>query len=92
LVISKISQGVGMRSESAGFNEEDKRGQSESKTFVVEDNESWVLYEAPPEEESAKRLTQELFGDVLAKIDYLLNKDKKKFEKVIKEKSHGNKA
>jgi hypothetical protein len=50
------------------------------------------LYEAPPEEESAKRLTQELFGDVLAKIDYLLNKDKKKFEKVIKEKSHGNKA
>ena len=70
-----------MRSESKNTYEKDSRGRSESKIADVDD--SWLLFDLPSEDESAKELTEDLFGDVLNKINVLFNKDKAKV------KSHG---
>jgi len=39
---------------------------------------------------AAEELTNDLFGDVISKITYMFNKDKKSVEKLIKEKRHGH--
>jgi hypothetical protein len=76
-----------MRSESDSINEKDQGRRPESKVADVEG--SWVLFNIPSEEDSAKELTRDLFGDVLYKIECLFNKDKRSFKKIIEGKRHG---
>jgi hypothetical protein len=80
-----------MRPESKSNYEKDSRGRSESKIadVDVDVDDSWILFDMPSEEESSEELTEDLFGDVLNKIDILFNKDKNKFDKEIKGKIYG---
>jgi hypothetical protein len=42
------------------------------------------------QKDQAGRLMQNLFGEALAKLQYMIMKDKKKFDKLVKEKRHVN--
>jgi hypothetical protein len=79
-----------MRPEGESTNSETERRGGASETPDIEQAGSWEILEMLPDEEAEKKLTQDLFGDVLAKLEYLFNKDKKKFEKMMKDKRHGH--
>ncbi len=46
----------------------------------------WKRVEIPDKEQSMIDLTNEYFGDVIAKLKGLILKDKKKFDKIMKDK------
>jgi hypothetical protein len=45
----------------------------------------WRRVDIPDREESMKDLTNEYFGDVIAKLKGLILKDKRKLDKIIKD-------
>jgi hypothetical protein len=50
----------------------------------------WEVIDMSEEKDQADRLMKSLFGEALAKLEYLIMKDKRKFDKIFKEKYHGN--
>jgi hypothetical protein len=90
MAVFKISQGTRMRSKSDSSTEEDKGRRSEGTAAPVTQDDSWEFIEMSEQEDQAGRLMQDLFGEALAKLQYLVLKDKKKFDKLSKEKRHGN--
>lgn len=75
-----------MRSESAVSNQENRRGRAESKKSSTVD--TWQAIQAPSKEEAAANITEELFGDALSKLAHLMDKDKKKLQRLLR-KRHG---
>lgn len=75
-----------MRSESKISREENRGGRRESSPPKVE---TWKIIDAPSKTESANLLMEELFGDVLVKLNKLIEKDKKKLKKALR-KRHGS--
>jgi hypothetical protein len=48
----------------------------------------WQIIQSPSKEKAAADLTEELFGDALSKLAHLMEKDKKKLQKLLR-KRHG---
>lgn len=90
MAVFKISQGNRMRPKSDSAPEEDQRRRSEGLAAPVAQEDSWEFIDMSEQKDQAGRLMQDLFGEALAKLEYLVLKDKKKFDKLSKEKRHGN--
>ena len=75
-----------MRPESESIGKEDTGGRDKSTPTVL----TWKMVEIPDREESKKQITEEYFGDILVKIKQLIIKEKREFDKVMKEKKHGH--
>ena len=88
--IPKITQGIRMRSKSDSAPEKDKERQQESSSAPVTEEGSWEIIDMYQQKDQAGRLMQSLFGEVLAKLAYMVAKDKKKLDKLAREKRHGN--
>lgn len=79
-----------MRSKSDSAPEKDKERQQESSSAPVTEEGSWEIIDMYQQKDQAGRLMQSLFGEVLAKLAYMVAKDKKKLDKLAREKRHGN--
>ncbi len=74
-----------MRSEDPVLDQEDRGGRGESSSAKVE---TWAVIHTPSKKETAAKLTEELFGDVLSKVMRMMEKDKKKLRNELR-KRHG---
>jgi hypothetical protein len=79
-----------MRLKSDSSSKKDQERQPESPSASVKQGDSWELIDMSQQKDQAGRLMQNLFGEALAKLQYMIMKDKKKFDKLVKEKRHVN--
>lgn len=73
-----------MRSESSVSDKKDRGRRAESSESSTVD--TWQFIQTPSKEEAAARLTEELFGDALSKLAHLMDKDKKKLQKLLRKR------